>query len=254
MTMKSWSCAIGTILIGLSSGAMCQAAELIVLTNQGAVPGVHELAAAFARTSGHKVTVLQEVGAALEQRLNSGPADLITLNPEAMEGLAKKGKVVGGTVTPFTLAGLGVSVRAGAPKPDISTVEAYRATLLAAKSIGYSRGCSGQHAAAIMQKIGIADQIKDRVKLTGGGPVVEYLAKGDFEVGIQQTNVMHGVSGSDYVGHIPTKIDQPCQINVAVLAVSKQPDVARQMIKFMTSLDAISWLQKGHLEPFRRGT
>ena len=82
------------------------------------------------------MTVLQEVGAALEQRLNSGPADLITLNPEAMEGLAKKGKVVAGTVTPFTLAGLGVSVRAGAPKPDISTVEAYRATLLAAKSIG----------------------------------------------------------------------------------------------------------------------
>ena len=89
MTMKSWSCAIGTTLIGLSSGAVCQAAELIVLTNQGAVPGVHELAAAFARTSGHKVTVLQEAGAALEQRLNSGPADLITLNPEAMEGLAK---------------------------------------------------------------------------------------------------------------------------------------------------------------------
>ena len=80
------------------------------------------------------------------------------------------------------------------------------------------------------------------------------IEKGDFEVGIQQTNVMHGVSGSDYVGNIPAAIDQPCQINVGVLAASKQPDVAREMIKFMTSLDAYSWLQKGHLEPFRRGS
>src|SRR5262252_10135807 len=124
------------------------AAELIVLTNQGATPGVRELAAAFERASGHKVTVIQEDAAALERRLNSnGPADLITSNPAPIEELIRKGKVVAGTATPFVLAGLGLSVRAGAPKPDISTVAAYKAALLAAKSIGYSRGCSGTHAA-----------------------------------------------------------------------------------------------------------
>jgi len=141
--MKSWAHAIAAMLAGATMGTMSHAAELTVLASQGNLPGVRELAAAFARTSGHKVTVLQEVGKALEQRLNDGPADLIALGPPQLEDLVKKGKVVAGTATPFMLAGLGVSVRAGAPKPDISTVEAYKATLLAAKSIGYSRGCSG---------------------------------------------------------------------------------------------------------------
>ena len=105
------------------------AAELVIVTNQGATPGVRELAAAFERASGHKVIVIQEEGAgdptpararaALEQRLDNGRTDLITGNPGTMDDLVKKGKVVASTVTPFVLAGLGLSVRAGAPKPDI---------------------------------------------------------------------------------------------------------------------------------------
>jgi molybdate transport system substrate-binding protein len=251
MTMKSWSCAIITILIGLSSGDMCEAAELIVLTGQGSVPGVQELAAAFARTSGHKVTVLQEVGAALEQRLNSGPADLIAQNPEGMESLAKKGKLVAGTVTPFTLAGLGVSVRAGAPKPDISTVEAYRATLLAAKSIGYSRGCSGQHVAEGIAELGLTEKLKPKVVITGGGtgPVTFFLARGDFELGIQQSNIMVGAPGTDYVGPVPGFLNKPCPNSIALLAVSKEQDAARAMIRFMVSPAAAPLLRKVHQEP-----
>src|ERR1700722_2153177 len=102
-----------------------------------------EVAAAFERTSGNKVTVIQEAGPALEQRLRAnGPAGLIASNPASLGGLAKKGWGGGGghQATPFVLAGLGLSVRAGAPKPDIATVEDYKA-LLAAKSIGYSHGC-----------------------------------------------------------------------------------------------------------------
>jgi len=118
-------------------------ADLVILTNQGATPGVKELAAAFERASGHKVSVIQVEGDALEQRIANGSADLVTANPPAIEDLVKKSRVIASTVTPFVLAGLGLSVRAGVPKPDISTVEAYKATLLAAKSIGYSRGCSG---------------------------------------------------------------------------------------------------------------
>ena len=91
------------------------AAELVILTNQGATPGVRELAAAFERVSGHKVTVIQEEGATLEQRIEKGPADLVTGNPPAIEQLVKNGKVVASTVTPFVLAGLGLSVRAGTP-------------------------------------------------------------------------------------------------------------------------------------------
>jgi molybdate transport system substrate-binding protein len=246
--------AAGLLAAAWSQGTV-QSAELIVYTGMGAANGTYEVAEGFQKVSGHKVTVSSETGPSLKQKLDAkAPADLITGGVEGIQALIKDGHIVASTSTPFGMAGLGVSVKAGARRPDVSTPEAFKAAMLAAKSIGYSRGCSGLHAAAVLEKLGIAEQVKSKVKLTGGGPVVEYLAKGDFEVGIQQTNVMHGVSGSDYVGHIPAAIDQPCQINVGVLTVSKQPDLAREMIKFMTSLDAISWMQKGHLEPVRHGS
>ena len=127
-----------------------------------------------------------------------------------MEGLVKKGRVVAGTVTPYMLAGLGVSVRAGAPKPDISTVDAYKATLLAAKSIGYSRGCSGEHAAEGNRAARPHRAAEAEGQLTGGGtgPVTFFLARGDFELGIQQTNIMVGAPGTDFVGPVPRGVEQ----------------------------------------------
>jgi molybdate transport system substrate-binding protein len=249
--MKGWARAIGATIVFASSAPVSGAAELIVLSNQGATPGVRELAEGFSRASGHKVTVLDETGSALEQRLANGPADLISLNPAAMAALASKGRVVADSVTPFTLAGLGVSVRAGAPKPDISTVEAYRAALLAAKSIGYSRGCSGQHVAEGIEKLGLTAQLKPKVQLTGGGtgPVTFFLARGDFELGIQQTNIMVGAPGTDYVGPVPGFLNNPCPNSVGLLTVSKEPEAARAMIRFMTSPAAAPLLRKVHEEP-----
>jgi len=240
------ACILGAALG--SQGAVL-AAELIILTNQGATPGVRELAAAFERASGHKVTVIQEEGAALEQRLNNGPADLITGNPGPIQNLVKNGKVVGTTVTPFVLAGLGLSVRAGAPKPDISTVAAYKATLLAAKSIGYSRGCSGTNIGEGIAQLGLTEQLKAKTTFTTVGPVTDYLARGDFEIGIQQTNIMVGVPGTEYVGPLPGFLNKPCPSSVALLTVSKEPDAARALIRFMISPEAAPLLRKTHVEP-----
>ena len=101
--MKFWARTIAVMIASIAGGAMSHAAELTVLASQGNLPGVNELAAAFARARGHKVTVLQEVGKTLEQRLSNGPADLITGNPPMMEALLKKGQLVAGTATPFML-------------------------------------------------------------------------------------------------------------------------------------------------------
>jgi molybdate transport system substrate-binding protein len=249
--MKCRSYTIAALLLCVSGSVMSEAAELIVIPSQGNTPGVNELATAFARASGHKVTVVNEAGSALEQRIANGPADLIMGGPEVLAGLAKKGRVVADSVTPYMLAGLGVSVRAGAPKPDISTVDAYTKTLLAAKSIGYSRGCSGQHVADGIEKLGLTEKLKPKVTLTGGGsgPVTFFLARGDFELGIQQTNIMVGAPGTDFVGPVPAGIDKPCPNGVAVLTVSKEPDAARAMIKFMTSPAAVPLLAKVHELP-----
>ena len=245
-------CLLGALGFMPQRAATPAPAELVILTNQGATPGVRELAAAFARASGHRVTVLQEEGAALERRINNGPADLVTGNPETIDELVKHGKVVASTVTPFVLAGLGLSVRAGAPKPDISTVDAYKATLLAAKSVGYSRGCSGRNIAEGIERLGLTEQLKAKTTFTTGGPVTDYLARGDFEIGIQQTNIMVGVPGTDYVGALPGFLNKPCGSSVALLNVSKQPDAARAMIRFMISPEAAPLLRKTHVEPASR--
>ena len=262
--MKSFSRSVGVTLIcqslaalsaaTMSSVAVSNAAELVVLTSQGAIPGVRELGAAFARATGHKVTALEETGSALEQRLANGPADLITVNPETMDDLIKKGRIVAGTVAPYMVAGLGISVRAGAPKPDVSTVDAYKATLLAAKSIGYSRGCSGRNTAEGITQLGLAEQLKAKTQLTGAGtgPVTFFLARGDFELGIQQSNIMDGVPGTDYVGPVPGSINKPCPNSVALLNVSKEQDAARAMIRYMVSAEAAPLLRKVHEEPARK--
>jgi len=255
MGLRASIAAAGLLLGSLPLGV--DAAELVILTNQGATPGVRELATAFSQASGHKVTVIQEAGGALERRLNSpAPGDLLTANPEPFDDLTKNGKITPGTVTPFVLAGLGVSVRAGAPKPDISTVEAYKAALIAAKSIGYSYGCSGTHVAEGIAKLGLTEQLKAKTVRTGtgaaGGPVTDHLARGEFEIGIQQTNIMVGMPGTDYVGPVPDEINKPCQSNVALLMGSKEPEAARAMIAFMVSPAAAPLLRKTYVEPYPR--
>ena len=241
-------CILG-VLASIPHG-VAMAADLVILTNQGATPGVVELAAGFSRASGHKITVIQADDAVLQQRLNDGTADLITGNPDTIDQFVKNGKVVAGTVTPFVRAGLGLSVRAGAPKPDISTVEAYKAALLAAKSIGYSRGCSGTNVGEGIAQVGLTEQLKDKTIFTTGGPVTDYLARGDVEIGIQQTNIMVGVPGTDYVGPLPGFLNKPCTSSVGLLTNSKEPEAARAMIRFMISPEAAPLLRKTYVEPF----
>jgi molybdate transport system substrate-binding protein len=248
--MREWRTAIAASLLGiLGIVPQARSAELVVLTNQGATPGVTEFGNAFARMTGHKVTVIQEAGKALDERLAKGPADVITGNPEQIEALVKKGQVVAGSETPFALASLGVSVRAGLPKPDISTVEAYKAALLNARKIGYSRGCSGTHAAEGIAKLGLTEALKAKTVFTDGGPVVEFLAKGDFDLGIQQTNIMVGAPGTEYVGTPPGFLNDPCPSSAALVTISKEGEAARAMIKFMISPEAAPLLRKTYVEP-----
>jgi hypothetical protein len=121
--------------------------------------------------------------------------------------------------------------------------------LLAAKSIGYSRGCSGAHAAEGIAKLGIAEQLKPKTLLAENGPVVEYLAKGDFDLGIQQTNIMVGAPGTEYVGPLPDFLNDPCPSSVALLTISKEPEATRAMIRFIASPEAAPLLRKTYAEP-----
>ena len=242
------ACILG-VLVWLSQSP-ANAAEITILANQGAMPGVRELATAFEAQTGHSVIVVREVGETLERRMSDGSADLVTGNPPTIDEQVGNGTVVTDSVTPFVLAGLGISVQAGAPKPDISTVEAYIASLRAAESIGYSRGCSGMHAAEGIAQLGLADELADKTIRTENGPVTDYLARGDIEFGIQQTNIMVDIPGTDYVGPVPGDLNTPCQSNIGVLTASSEPEAAREMIEFMISPEAAPLLRRTHVEPF----
>jgi molybdate transport system substrate-binding protein len=185
----------------------------------GVVSGLRDLAPAFEKATGHKVVVVFEQAGALNDKINAGAAaDIAALQPDAIDNFIKQGKMVAGTRTNFAQAGVGVSVKAGAPKPDISTPEAFKTAMLNAKSIGYSRGGSGLISAKVMEKLGIADQLKARTKFIDGR-VAEIVARRGRS-GLQQINVLIPVVGADYVVRCQKGAARHRQIAAAVLTVS----------------------------------
>jgi molybdate transport system substrate-binding protein len=250
--MRRWtSAAAVAVLAVLSVSRPATAAEITVLTNMGVVSAVRDLAPAFERVSGHKVIVSFEVGNAMMHKINANvPADLVTLGPDAIDGLIKQGKVV--SRLNFARAGIGVAVKGGAQRPDIGNAEAFKQSMLAAKSIAYSRtGASGVYVAKLMQRLGIAEQLKDKTKLVDGVPVAELVAKGEVEIGMQQINVILPVAGVDYIGPLPPALQGHVPFAVGLLAVSKEPEAAQAMIRFMTSPEGAPLIRKSGMEPAR---
>jgi molybdate transport system substrate-binding protein len=243
--------AVAVLLLGVSGERPAQAAEITVLAGMGIVSGVRDLAPAFEKATGHKVIVVFEQTPVLNRMIDTGaPADIAAVQPQQVEALIRQGKMVAGTQTNFAQAGVGVAVKAGAPKPDIGTVAAFKAAMLDARSIGYSRGGSGNIAADVMVKLGIADQLKARTHFIENRPVAEAVAKGEVEVGLQQINVIIPVEGADYVGPLPKELQETVKFAGAVLTVSKNPEVAKAFLKFAASPEAAPLLRKSAMEPW----
>jgi molybdate transport system substrate-binding protein len=240
-------------VLGVLVQGPSRADEIVVLTNMGVVSAVRDLAPAFEHASGHKVIISFELGNAMMQKINSNaPADVVTQTPDVIDDLIKQGKVVGERVD-FARAGIGVAVKAGAPKPDIGSADAFKRAMLAAKSIAYSRaGASGVYVAKLMQRLGIAEELKDKIKLVDGVPVAELVAKGEVEIGMQQINVILPVGGIEYVGPLPSELQGYVVFAAGILAVSKAPEAARAMAKFMAAPEAAPLIRKSGMEPATR--
>jgi molybdate transport system substrate-binding protein len=241
-------------VLGMLSLGEVQAAEITVLTSQGVVSAVRDLAPAFERASGHRVVVSFEAGPSLMNKIDSNaPADLVTHYPRAIDDLIKTGKVLAGSRVDFARGGIGLAVRAGAPKPDIGSVEAFRRSMLAAKSVAYSKtGASGLYVAKLMERLGIAEQMAGKTQLVDGVPVAEVVAKGEAEIGLQQINVILPVAGIEYAGPLPSELQDYVEFAAGVLAVSKEPEVARALVKFMSAPEAASLIRRSGMEPAMR--
>jgi molybdate transport system substrate-binding protein len=233
--------------LGFAGSAL--AAEITVLTSQGCLSSVRDLAAGFEQATGNKVNVSFEAGNALNEKIDANaPADLVTNTLDSFDGLQKSGKIVSGSVAEFARAGNGVAVKAGTLKRDISTPEAFKQAMLNSASIGHTNAGTGPFNTRLFQKLGIYDQVKSKVKIVTGRLVAAAVAAGDIEIGIQQTNVIQPFAGTIYLGPLPPELMEYGRFGAGVLSVSKEPEVAKAFIKFMTAPENAALVRKSAME------
>jgi len=249
--MKAWATGVMaaslTVVLGLAAPA--QAAEITVLGSQGNISGIRDLAAAFEQSTGNKVIAVQEAN--MVAKINSdAPADVVTGGPGFIDGLIKSGKVVGPRVD-WAKAGIGMGIKAGAPKPDIHDLNAFVRALRNAESIGYSSVGSGEMMHNIIKRLGLEQELAAKTKRLDGFPAAEAAARGDVEIVLQQVNVIAPVKGAELVGPLPPEIQEYNPFAAGVLAVSKDKDAATAMVKFMASPDNVGYLRKSGMDPAR---
>jgi molybdate transport system substrate-binding protein len=230
---------------------MAYAAEIKVLSTQATQEAYLELVAEFEKTSGHKVTTVFTGTLNVQKRLADGESyDLIIMAGPAIDDQIKLGKAVAGSRVDFAKSGTGLAVRKGAAKPDIGSADALKKTLLAAKSIGYSTGPSGLYMLSVFEKLGIADQVKGKLKQTPSGVFVGTLiASGETEIGFQQISELVHFAGIDYVGPLPGDLQRMTVFSAGIHADAKQVDAAKALVKFITGPAAASITKKHGLEP-----
>jgi molybdate transport system substrate-binding protein len=208
-----------------------------------------DVAPLFERASGTKVDIRFALTSVLQKEIEDGAAFDVALLPRPeLDALAQAGKIAAGTQTEVTRSAVGLAVRAGAPKPDIGTVEAFKRTLLAAKSVGYSDGPSGAYIANLFERLGIADAMKPKAKLTSR-LVAEIVAEGEAEVGMQQIVAILPVKGAELVGPLPSELQNIIVYAAGLAAGSTQSGAARTFIAFMAMPEVVDLIRAKGMEP-----
>src|ERR1700736_5013852 len=234
--------AIVAALLSFATASGQKAPSLKVMISPGFRAAFEELVPEFERKTGH--TIVTVYGAsmgsapdAIPNRLQSGEsADVVILASSALEELVKKDKVIPGTRVDLARAFIAVAVRAGAPKPDITTLESLKRTLLAAKSIAYSGSVSGVYVSTeLFQRLGIADAIRSKCIKVDTEMVGTVVARGDAEIGFQQLSELLPIAGIDILGPIPQEVQKITVYSGGVAVHSKQPAVAKQLLRFLAS-------------------
>jgi molybdate transport system substrate-binding protein len=248
--MRSQAIMAGTAAAFMLAAA-AQAAEIKVLSTQATEEAYKELVPQFEKTTGHKVITVFTGTLAANKRLAAGETyDLLIMSAPSIEEHIKGGKVVPGSRVDLAKSGVGVAVKAGAPKPDISTNEALKKSVLAAKSIGYSTGPSGNYIVSLFEKMGIADQVRGKLKQTPTGVFVgSIIANGDVEFGFQQVSELWHFPGLDYVGPLPADVQRFTTFSSGIIAGAKAAEAAKALVKFITAPAAATAYQKRGMEP-----
>jgi molybdate transport system substrate-binding protein len=239
---------------GLLLSSLVQAAEIKVLASVALTAALNELAPQYERTTGNKLSLGYSLVADIRKRVLEGEtADVIILSRPVMDELQKQDKLTQGSIADVAGIAVAVTTRAGAPKPDISTVDALKRSLLAAKSVVYADpakgGLSGVYFARVLDRLGIAEQMKPKTVLVPGDQSAEIVAKGEAEIGVAQTSEIIPVAGAQLVGPLPGDLNLVTVFSAGLGAGTKAPDAATSYVKFVTGPAAAAVLKARGMEP-----
>jgi molybdate transport system substrate-binding protein len=254
---------LGRLFLLLSAlawpGGAAWAADIHVMTSGGFTAAYNELVPAFERATGHKV--ITAYGASMGDAPDAIPnrlarkerADIVILAAPALDALISQGKVQAGSRVALVRSLIGMAVRAGAPKPDIGSVDALRRTLLDARSIAYSASASGVYISTeLFQRLGISGQVAGKSTKILSERVGAVVARGDAELGFQQVSELLPVPGIDYVGPLPDEVQRVTVFSAGIAADATEQDAARALIRFFTTAAAAPVIRKTGLEPITR--
>jgi molybdate transport system substrate-binding protein len=232
------------------------AAEITVMTSGGLTAAYRLLGPEFGRVTGHTLRTVQgaSMGAApdaIPQRLGRGEAaDVLLLAADGLEALIARGLAQPGSRVDIARSLIGMAVRAGAPKPDISTVDSFRQALLNAGSIAYSASASGVYIENEMyRRLGIHDQVMPKSRRIYSERVGSVVARGEAEIGFQQVSELLPIQGIDYVGTIPEAVQQPAIFCAGIAANARELEAAQAFIRYLASDEAAPVLTRTGLEP-----
>jgi molybdate transport system substrate-binding protein len=211
------------------------AAALTILTSHSSFPVLDALAPEFERTTGRRYAVVHDSAKLMLARIQGGETgDILVLGTEAVAALAKQGIVAAETRRPFARARVGVAVRAGAPRPDIGTVESFKRALLSARSNAHTvHGASGMYVPVLLERLGIAAEMKAKTVTRPGGYIARVVASGEAELAIQQIVELLAVPGVELVGPLPDEIQKVFETSIAVFSQSSRRAAAEELIRFL---------------------
>lgn len=247
MTSRMFVIAAGALLfVGTA-----EAAEIKVLSTQATEQAYKELVPQFEKATGHKVVTVFTGTLDANKRLAAGERyDMLIMSSGSIDEHTKDGKLVAGSRVDLAKSGVAVGVKAGAPKPDISSVDALKKAILNAKSIGYSTGPSGVYLVTLFDKLGVTDQVKGKLKQTPTGVFVgSIIASGEVEIGFQQVSELSSFPGVDFVGPLPEALQRYTIFSSGITANNAQPAAAKELVKFLTAPAAAQAFKKQGMVP-----
>ena len=236
--------------VALANPVVGTAPEITVFTARAIATVLAEIGGEFERATGYTLIVVSDLPAGFQRRINTGEhLDLLISGTAPVDEWIRDGRLVGATRTDIARSGIGVEVRAGSPRPDIRTVDAFKRALLNAKSIAYLKVGSGIYLDGLLERLGISETIKSRVTRPDADVVSELVAKGDVEIGMTVITQILTTPGVELVGPLPDEIQSYVTFVAAISAESKVKDAASELIAFLKGPNAIAVMKTQGMEP-----